>query len=246
MIYKYVFAGAPSGGKTKGIEYLQKKLYLKGYKVYSIQETATELIKAGVDRDNQQFPYYNYSLMLYKELLLEKNAINNNENAVILCDRGRMDAKAYRGEKVFNTILEQYPGTTEESVLNSYDGVIFLQTVADSGNAQEYCQDEIRIESAEMARELQSSLFEVWKKHKKLIYIPFYKNFEEKLKRLEFEIVSDIEKRENQKLTLDEFINYVDKLDISKDKMLEEVESVICSINPQLLKETLAKEYLER
>lgn len=63
---------------------------------------------------------------------------------------------------------------------------------------------------------------------------------------MEFEIVNDIEKRENQKLTLDEFINYVDKLDISKDKMLEEVESVICSINPQLLKGTIAKEEFER
>lgn len=238
MIYKYVLAGAPSSGKTEGIEFLQKSLYLKDYKVYSIQETATELIKSGVDRDSLQFPYYNYSLMLYKELLLEKNATINKENAIILCDRGRMDPKAYRGEEVFNSILRQYPGTTEESVLNSYDGVLFLQTLAGSKADDKYRQDEIRTETPEMACSLQDSLFEVWKKHKKFIYIPTYKNFEEKLKRLETEIVNDIEKRENQKLSIDEFMNFVDSLDISKDKMFEEVKSVIASINPQLIKET--------
>lgn len=246
MIYKYVLAGAPSGGKTKGIEYLQENLRLKGYKVYSVQETATELIKSGLDRNDQLFPYYNYSLMLYKELLLEKNAISNRENAVILCDRGRMDAKAYRGEEVFNNILEQYPGTTEESVLNSYDGVIFLQTAAAAKDHSGYCKDSIRTETPEMALSLQDSLFEVWKKHKKLIYIPYYENFEEKLKRLEFEIVNDIGRREQQKLTLEQFIAYTDKLDISKGKILEEVESVIATINPQLLEGVATKENFER
>ena len=57
IVYKYVLAGGPGAGKTEGINYLSKTLNKSGYKVFTIQETASELINSGLDRNEVSFPY---------------------------------------------------------------------------------------------------------------------------------------------------------------------------------------------
>ncbi len=235
MINKYVLAGGPSSGKTAGIEYLKVSLGAKGYKVYTIQETASELIRSGLDRTSPNFPYYNYSLMVYKELLIEKNAKQNREDSIILCDRGRMDAKAYRGEKIFNDILSKYPGTTEKSILDSYDAVLFMQSVAD-GMDNCYLKDEIRTEDILEAKIIQNKLFDVWKEHKKIVFVPNCEKLQDKLKTLEMEIIKDVEKRKNQCLTSEELIRFSEGINISKEKMFEQVEALLKSVNPEFVR----------
>jgi len=226
MVVKYVLAGGPGSGKTKGIKYLQKSLLEKGYKVYVIQETATELIESGLDRRSPEFPYYNFSLMLYKELLFEKMATDKSEDAVILCDRGRMDPKAYRGDAVFNQILERFNIGSEKEVLDSYDGVLFLQTTAD-GLEKKYLINDIRTESTEQAVKLQERLMEVWQPHSNFVFINNSENVNEKLETLEQAILDFINDKIKRRLTAKELIEYSEGLKISDKDMFAVVEKVL-------------------
>jgi len=226
MISKYVLAGPPCSGKTKGIEFLRKSLSAKGYKVYIVQETASELIKSGMDRQAPEFPYYNFALMTYKEFLFEKMAKDKKEDAIILCDRGRMDAKAYRGPRIFEDILKRFNIASEEEVLNSYDGVIFLQSTAD-GLEKEYLTNEIRIESLEQVRKMQKLLMNVWQAHSKFVFIPNSEHFSEKLEKIESAILQLTNDKLNKGISVAELISYANELDISNEEMIRVIEEVL-------------------
>jgi len=230
MISKYVLAGSPGSGKTKSIEFLQKKLPEMGYKVYAVQETATELIKSGVDRKDPQFPYYNFSLMLYRELLFEKIARENKENAIILCDRGRMDAKAYRGEAVFEQILQKSNVASEREVLASYDGVLFLQSTAD-GLPNEYLMDDIRIESPDQAVQLQNKLMKVWQAHPNFMFIKNTERFNEKLETIQQSILQLVNEKANRGFSTQKLIEYAEGLQIPDESMFRIVEKILFDKN---------------
>lgn len=240
MISKFVLAGGPGAGKSKSLLSLQKRLSEKGYTVYVIQETARDLIESGIERSSPDFPYYNFSLMLYKELMFEKVAKLHKENAIILCDRGRMDPKAYRGKEVFDDILHRNKIQSEKEVINSYDGVVFLQTAAD-GLESEYINDKVRIENVPQAVESQQKLLDVWQEHPKFRFIHNAEDFDEKVENIERTILDFIHQKSIARLSAKELIEYADGLSISNEEILKMVEQLL--LDKKIIKRNISFEH---
>ena len=108
QIHRIVITGGPCAGKTTAMQKIVQEFTEKGYKVFVIAETATELINGGIkpfgnDPINAiEFQRYIMGTQLYKEHMFEKIANSTNKDTLILCDRGLFDNKAYLSNNVFN------------------------------------------------------------------------------------------------------------------------------------------------
>lgn len=131
-IKKIVLTGGPCAGKTTAIEQIKEVLIKKGYRVFIVPESATELINGelrpfgndSIDIDLFQKLIMKYQLV--KEKIYEEAArsLPNDSKSVIIYDRGLLDNKAYISHYQFQKILN------EGDLLERYDMVIHLVTAA--------------------------------------------------------------------------------------------------------------------
>ena len=92
---------------------IQNLIEKKGFRVFTVPEAATLLMNAGAMIENKKMSVeqsMNFQIQLMKmQLSLEDTihniAINNQDPAVLLMDRGLMDTAGYVGWDAFNTIL---------------------------------------------------------------------------------------------------------------------------------------------
>lgn len=192
---RIVLTGGPCAGKSSSLELIEDYLRNKRYIVYTVQESATELINSGIKPfgnnaiDIVEFQRIILKYQLYKEKLVENVAkmYDGNKDVVILYDRGINDYKAYISENEYDSLLKEY-NLSEENILNRYDVVIHLETAAKS---KDYTveNNKARCEDKDKAIELDNKTYNAWIKHKNLIKIKSYDNFIDKQK----EIVSVIE-----------------------------------------------------
>lgn len=150
VIARIPLTGGPKGGKTRIIEKVKEIIEKEyGYKVFVVQETATEIIKSGFIpypfpedgneeemklfyETNKAFQQMILDLQLAKEKAFEKGAKSWPEDVVILYDRGVMDNYGYlmknlKDKELFKKMLSDY-NLTVADVLNYYDAVISLET----------------------------------------------------------------------------------------------------------------------
>jgi len=134
--FKVVLTGGPCGGKTSSIPALKGVLEVHGYKVFVVPETATMLQVGGVDRlclktDEQVIQFQ--SAILDLQMCLERNFLSIAEKcgqkAVLLMDRGALDAKGYTPSHLWDKVLSAC-GLNEDELLNRYDMVVHLVTTA--------------------------------------------------------------------------------------------------------------------
>ena len=114
----------------------------------------------------------------------------NADKVLIVCDRGALDNKAYMSDEQFAQALA-ITGEKESELLNSYDAVFHLVSVA--ADAQElYTTDnnEARKETAQEADELDRRVFAAWSGHPYLRAVDNSTDFKGKLDRLIKEILS--------------------------------------------------------
>ena len=110
---KIAVTGGPCAGKTTAMQEIVEEFTEKGYKVFVVSETATELITSGAKPfgDNpielMDFQRYVLDMQYYKESLYEKIAANTEQDTIILCDRGIMDNRAYINNKQFRELLQE-------------------------------------------------------------------------------------------------------------------------------------------
>ena len=157
---KIAITGGPCAGKTTAMQKIVEEFTERGYKVFVVSETATELILGGAKPfgdsaiDMVEFQRYVLEMQLNKERLFEKIANNTNQNTIILCDRGVMDNRAYINNKIFKDLLKEF-SLNEMEIMSSYDLVLHLVTAADG--AEEYyttINNTARTETPKQAREL--------------------------------------------------------------------------------------------
>lgn len=138
----------------------------------SINETSTEQRTNGIreaeDFDAITFQRFVTDETIWKECFYEHVAAEKSESAkiVILCDRGVLDGKAFLGDDATFEMMLQDHGMDSESVLEAYDGVIHLTTVAD-GAIERYgtSSNEVRTEDAEGALWVDRQCRRVWSAH---------------------------------------------------------------------------------
>lgn len=200
-IYKIVITGGPCAGKSSAMEKIQERFTKKGYRVFLISESATELIQGGISPWTCRSPF-EYQ-MLQSRLQMEKESIfdwaaqrSEEDKILIVCDRGLMDGRAYVSAAEFKCILD-YFAETEKDWLLRYDGVFFLETTA-KGAEEHYtlCNNRARTETIEQAVRLDNQLISIWKDHPCFYQIDNSTGYEEKMNRLMTQIEMHLSKGE--------------------------------------------------
>lgn len=184
VVKRIVLTGGPCAGKSSSLELIEQYFRNNNYVVYTVQESATELIKSGVKPfgvnafDLYYFQDILLSYQLAKEKIIDEIVYNSSDDKiVIIYDRGTIDNKAYIGQKRFDNLLEKY-NLNEVDLLNKYDLVIHLETGAKINN---YNKDNVaRSESEEDALVLDTKTYDAWKYHNNLIKVKSRDNFIEK------------------------------------------------------------------
>ena len=185
---KIAITGGPCAGKTTAMQKIVQEFTEKGYKVFVIAETATELINGGIkpfgnDPINAiEFQRYIMDTQLYKEHMFEKIANSTNKDTLILCDRGLFDNKAYLSEDEFKLLLKER-NLNEMELISTYDLVIHLVTAA-NGAIEYYtlANNSARTETPEEAILKDKKTLNSWLGHKKIEIIGNEGTFDDKIK----------------------------------------------------------------
>lgn len=194
-VFKIVLTGGPCAGKTKSLNSIKEKFENEGKKVFTINETATELKSEGLDFDdnaNLDIQEKIFRRQLENEETAISGAEKNNDSSdiFIICDRGLLDGKAYMGEEDYAKMIEKF-GFSEEGLLKRYDLVIYLQSL--SVGIPELFENESNIcrqSSLGQAQILDEKVKNIWGKHPNFREIPTFEMFEDKFK----ELISILEK----------------------------------------------------
>lgn len=188
-ITKIVLTGGPCAGKTTALQRIEKEFTEKGYKVFIIGESATELITAGARPfGTLSIPTYQFQkgilgYQLYKEAMYENfaNTLPENTKCLLVCDRGALDNKAYIDKDSFAKILEELD-LKEIDLLTRYKMILHLVTAAKG--AEEFytlANNEARSETKEEARRLDDTTLNCWMGHPNLHVIGNDQSFAEKM-----------------------------------------------------------------
>jgi CYTH domain-containing protein len=140
--------------------------------VYSCiaHEAATELIRSGVIPTN--YRPVDFQSMVSKRVIeiedacMRKARTQKNPQAVVLCDRGVMDSKAYTTPDEFKQVLDALGSNEIEMRDMRYDAVILLRSTAFDARDLYSCDNNpARTETQEQARALDIKTVEAWIGH---------------------------------------------------------------------------------
>ena len=207
-ILNLVITGGPCGGKTTSLQILKEYFEQKGFKVFTVEETATSVIRSGAipkpdgSVSLEVFQWMILIEQLSKEIAIRKAAMDcDEEKVVILYDRAVLDNRAYISHKIFQKMIDQL-GITEKQIMSWYDLILHMVSPAydkpdvyNKGNVA-------RMENVERARQVEADTIQAWpecdKKH------VFYNDcdFPEKIRRMIEVIDEEIAKWENTQETI--------------------------------------------
>ncbi|MBQ7761652.1 MAG: AAA family ATPase [Clostridia bacterium] len=192
-ISKIVITGGPCAGKSTAMSWIQNAFTQLGYTVLFVPETATELITGGVAPwtcgTNLDYQKCQLRLQIEKERVFEQACgTMRAEKALIVCDRGTLDNKAYMTEDEFSQAISDI-NSTEVELRDSYDAVFHLTSAA-KGAVEFYttANNSARTETVEEASLLDDKLISAWTGHPHLRVIDNSTTFDNKMKRLIKEI----------------------------------------------------------
>lgn len=234
-ILKVAITGGPCAGKTTAIQDIVREFSEKGYLVLVINETATELINSGAKCFGENkismvdFQRYLITLQLAKEKTYEKIAENSKQSAIIICDRGLLDNKAYVTDEEYKNVLSE-SSLTESTALMSYDVVIHLTTAAI--NAEEFYTTEnnkARTETKEEAIEMDKKTLSCWIGHPKLNIVDNSTNFKEKINR----VINIIKRELNEEVPIRQDKYLIESIDFNELKNIyiaeQKIEEFFCN-----------------
>ena len=179
-IPKIVFTGGPGGGKSHALKRIKPMLEELGITVYTISESAEEIITNGFDRHTSLYEFQKAIALrqLANEEKLEKTA-PKRENAVIICDRGLMDCRVYLDDDDFNKIKREL-NLSVTDMRDRYDAVFHLNSTSVDSNL-DYKTGKVRVESRDEAGEINKRSLFSWCGNPHYRFIPNCESFDEKL-----------------------------------------------------------------
>lgn len=193
MNVKVAVTGGPSGGKTTLIEALKKEF---GLKVKIVPEAASILYKGGFPRVKSYDGFYHAQKAIYfTQKEIEELRCKTHPDALIVCDRGSLDALAYwpDTEESFFKIIN----TSRSQEYTRYDWVIHLDTATepdyDSSN-------EVRTESFHEALSLNDKIKKSWEGHPQRMIITADNDFFAKMKKATLVIEAILSKKTSMEI----------------------------------------------
>ena len=156
---RVVITGGPGAGKTAVLE-IARKSFCEHISI--LPEAASILFGGGFWRhDSLPSKQAAQRAIFHVQRELEQMVEDEKKSAIALCDRGTIDGLAYW--PLEEDLYWKQVGSTKETELKRYTAVIHLRTPAlDQGYNY---QNPVRIESAQMAAEIDNRIVEVWKEH---------------------------------------------------------------------------------
>lgn len=226
---KIAVTGGPCAGKTTAMQRIVEEFTEKGYKVFVVGETATELINGGIKAFGENpcnivdFQRYVLEMQLAKEKLYERVANGYKQDTIILCDRGIMDNRAYINDEIFKQLLKE-KNLNEMDIMASYDLVLHLVTAAD-GAKEHYttANNSARTETPEEAVEIDRKTLNSWVGHKKIAILGNEVSFDDKI----HNVIKTIYEEMGDPYPIQKQYKFlVDKIDLDglKDKHLVKLE----------------------
>lgn len=196
-VTKIALTGGPCGGKTTSISILEQQLTNKGYKVFVVEEMATNVINSGASPmtiGNNAFQKILAKTQLSRNEAYVEMAENyskeHNQDVVIIFDRGIPDSKGFMSDEEYNSLLREL-NIDSIKVLDFYDGVFHLVTAADGAEEFYTCENNsARTETPEQARERDRGCMRAWTGHPHLRVITNNCSFEKKIDNLLEEVYS--------------------------------------------------------
>lgn len=193
-ILKVVLTGGPCGGKTTAIKEIKKYLKKRNIPVLVVPETATELIVNGI-KPGDISTYDFQTLVLKKQLSKEqitkeyaKKRYKNEELCVIIYDRGVLDNKAYLENITDFQKLIKEERLSEINLLDNYDLVLDLLSLATCKPEAYNLLNEARTEDISTAKELDRKTTISWIGHRNLKILNSKMTQKEELKEILKEI----------------------------------------------------------
>jgi predicted ATPase len=169
-----VLTGGPCAGKTTAVSEIRTYCEARGVRVFFVPEAATLFFSNGSRGDTDlrtpsQREAFQIAIMrtqMHLEDTFRALAAATGEQCVILCDRGTMDGRAYCSDAEWNTVLAAGGFASNVELRDSrYDAVLHLVTAAD-GATNFYKQiDGVRLETPELACELDAKTLASWSDH---------------------------------------------------------------------------------
>jgi predicted ATPase len=176
LLRQIVVTGGPGAGKTAALEVLRRQACSH---VQILPEAASILWRGGFPRSVTLSGRRAVQRAIARlQVELQRIAIENDNPALIVCDRGTLDSTAYWPGPIEDYFDEL--GTTRERELARYHTVIHLRSPS---RADGYVQTALRPETAEEARSLDERILEAWSAHPRRVIIDSDENFLAKLER---------------------------------------------------------------
>lgn len=187
MLLRIAVTGAPCSGKSKVIPYIKERIEKDGLcsRVFVVSESATELIRSGLDPKNR----FHFQKAVFDSLFSREEVISaycrgisgEKELNVVIEDRCLCDGKAYLTGEEWKKLLS-LEGATEEELYGRYDFFLHLKSVATLDKSLYRNETGItrRNESAEEALELEELACEIYDVCGNAVIIPAQESFEEK------------------------------------------------------------------
>ncbi|MCP4448437.1 MAG: ATP-binding protein [Myxococcales bacterium] len=157
--------GGPGGGKTAVLE-IAERIFCKHVAV--LPEAASIVFSGGFPRHDTLHGRKAAQRAIYHvQSELEHLMRDEDEVAVVLCDRGTVDGIAYWPDSA--TSYWEALGTTRDAELARYDAVVHLET-PDAAHGYNR-ENELRIETALTAHAIDERIALAWEGHKHRVRI---------------------------------------------------------------------------
>ena len=187
-LYRVVLTGGPCGGKTTALTEIKARLEALGFLILCVPEAATLMFGNGARVWDESSAFVFQRNLIRLQLALEdafaELAVEAKQNAVVLCDRGAMDGKAYMSDEQWELLLEELRMTPVALRDERYDAVLHLVTAADG--AESYytlANNATRTETAAEARGQDRKTLDCWTGHEHLYIVDNSTPFDEKIRR---------------------------------------------------------------
>ncbi len=200
QILKLVLTGGPCAGKSTAMERIVCDLRGRGYEPIVVPEAATALMRAGFVISEMGSYAFQRTLILLQEqqerIYLQGAQCLPQKRPILICDRGKMDGKAYMSDADFARMLTEL-GWQEQDLLCAYDAVFHMETVARHyPRAYSNANNATRYEAREEAVGVDDRLQAIWSKHPHFCFVPAHSTFFEKYESLRAQIFAFLASKE--------------------------------------------------
>lgn len=226
-----VLTGGPCSGKSTALSSIKECLEDRGYKVFVVNEAATDLINKGIKPFGEnKVSMYEFQRKIINYQLKKENLIRMKakfyKKSVVIYDRALLDGKAYINDISWYKLLSEEK-LNEQNLLNRYDLVLHLVSVAyDKEDLFTNSNNEARYETKEEAKEKDAATLNAYLGHHNLKVIDNKTDFKTKIERVKNAILQEL----NEPLVTFNQLKFpidIEKSDIDKIKLISNKSYII-------------------